>query len=1592
VTETILDRKSGWVTTKTKSRSEGTLQSLTRQHFDLGGRLDETDTYYNLAGVTDSGTNPNWGQEGTNFYRTREAYDSAGRHFLSSSADGTVTWTAFDDLGRPTATWFGADDGTTVSGGPEDMGLVQTDETVYDNAGVGDGNVTATRTYYQAYDLNGDRDGVPKCRETRFYYDWRNRLVITCTDATAASTPGTAIVRTLDNLGRATEERTYDGSATIEYEAGVPAVSNGTLLADVSTDYDDRGYVYRVTQHPVGNVGANPSGGLVTNYWHDGRGNVVLQQGPDGVLEKAVYDGAGRLTASLTETSDERVISGTFTEYAGDRVSQTRVGLSEETAELVSECFYDTHGDGTGASTPWLTAVKTRNMDGWVSTKYEYDAAGRPYATVLPDGTRTVQTFDALDRPLVTKTLKGPTLLSQTRNIYDPQKPFLTSSWLYKDSSTNDYLETSYAYDDLGRLCKVTEPGGAFTKTRYDEYDTLLGTYLGTDEGGTDDAASIDGDTLLEQTLPSYDDAGQVWLTRQYSRKPAESGYGTLTTDNARVTSTATWFDELGRVAEVVDYGTDATAAAAHGSSGPAPGASTDYNVTVYGFDAYGRPYQTTDNAGHITRTFYDSSGRTQYVVENYTGDFDPENDTPGADTNRTTGYVYNDAGQMVRETAFAGEGTRTGQITTYVYAFDLTDKGCPVVRGDLLRAVICPDSDDFVSSGSLESGSDETYDRVETTYYADGSVKTRTDQRGVVHTYTYDAMGREVSDAVTLPEESAVDATVLRIDRTYDDWGRLATITSYGDDETIVNQVAYDYGPWGGVATSWQSHSGAAVTTGTSQSPSVRYEYEGAGSGAVPHVRLTSVIYPDGREVAYHYTGDAISDKLSRVASIGDLQFPYARFTYLGADMIVEVDHPAVTGGLTLSYGADGSAGLDGLGRVVDQKWTTGEGETETTVDEFTYGYDLSGNRMWRNVVPAESPYDVRDETYTYDCLNRLTEVRRGTVEGETIEEAGYAQSWILDAVGNWDNFTTDADGAGSGQEVTEAREHDAANEITSIPGGITPAYDAAGNMVSGPKPGSAPGDGQTGQTYTFDAWNRLVAVEEWTWDDANEDGVFQAGEKSTPVPVAEYQYDGLNRRTAKLVYDAPSETWTRTDFYYNEDWQVLEERLATNVEDDDKGQVASAPSVQYLWDPRFIDSAVLRWRNANPEDPDLEETLYYTTDANFNVTSLVDPDGAVVERYVYDAYGTVTVLDPDWSPRTVNASALGNVVLFTGHPLDGETGLYYARARYLQPALGIWLSPDPAGYTDGMNVYEYCTSNPMRASDPTGQWAEYEVLPGDQFLPGRASFKVIHVYEAGVVSWFCGGLGEYKDTIYIPSADWYHMYKRAFFTQVMRNNRSLSALGSCGGYAAIGMETAISASPYADLYGVLTGQSIVTGDKLTGWERALSVAGICPGIGHLADIKACEKFIAAANKTRRAKGLAQISLSAAVDLCEGIKAARAGDKEGVAASIRRLEEAGDLRGAQKVRQVASFANTIEKHHMLPLKHAEFFRSKGLDPEAYAIPLERWKHRLKPTGIHTSADHWNAEWGIWIKNHQEATTSAIMRKLDEMKNDFGLD
>jgi len=85
------------------------------------------------------------------------------------------------------------------------------------------------------------------------------------------------------------------------------------------------------------------------------------------------------------------------------------------------------------------------------------------------------------------------------------------------------------------------------------------------------------------------------------------------------------------------------------------------------------------------------------------------------------------------------------------------------------------------------------------------------------------------------------------------------------------------------------------------------------------------------------------------------------------------------------------------------------------------------------------------------------------------------------------------------------------------------------------------------------------------------------------------------------------------------------------------------------------------------------------------------VQDDGTLDERYEYDPYGKVYVLNADFgldSSGGDGKSDVDNLILFQGLMLDEETGLIYNRYRYLHATLGRFCQRDPLGYVDGGHV----------------------------------------------------------------------------------------------------------------------------------------------------------------------------------------------------------------------------------------------------------------------------------------------------------------
>ena len=518
-----------------------------------------------------------------------------------------------------------------------------------------------------------------------------------------------------------------------------------------------------------------------------------------------------------------------------------------------------------------------------------------------------------------------------------------------------------------------------------------------------------------------------------------------------------------------MDVGTNGGTAWTRPATPPAP--SDTALVTSYVYNSAGWVQDVTDPRGIDTRTLYDALGRTTETIQAYTGAAE------GTENDVATEYGYDGDGNVVYVQADEPNGAY--QKTAYVYGVS-TASGSAVNSNDILSAVQHPDP----TTGNPSASQQDTY-----TVNALGQVTSMTDRNGNVHQYSYDVLGRLTSDAVTTLG-AGVDGAVRRIDTAYDSQGNAYLVTSY-DAPTggnVVNQVEDVYNGLGQLTAEYQSHSGAVNLNTT---PAVQYAYTEMAGGQ-NNSRLTSMTYPSGYVVNYNY-GAGLDSSISRLSSLSDSGGVLESYKYLGLDTVVERDHPQNNVNLTYisQNGSTGDAGdqytgLDRFGRVVDQNWY--DTNTATSTDDFKYIYDRDGNVTDRlNVLDS-----IFSEGYSYDNLNQLTTFSRNT---------GHSQSFVPDALGNFTSVVTDG--------TTQTRTANQQNEITSISGAGAVTYDADGNTTA---------DG-SGNTYVYDAWDRLVRV------------------VNNGTTVASYGYNGLGERITE------THGTTTTDLYYSAAWQVLEE-----------------------------------------------------------------------------------------------------------------------------------------------------------------------------------------------------------------------------------------------------------------------------------------------------------------------------------------------------------------------------------------------------------------------------------------------------------------
>jgi RHS repeat-associated protein len=997
-----------------------------------------------------------------------------------------------------------------------------------------------------------------------------------------------------------------------------------------------------------------------TDLGYDAMGRQSRVETPGGTVTRIVYHPRGWVLGQWVGTDDV---------WATD-ADPTGGGAAGNNMVQITGYLYDSGSPGLDGNLTTLTQYQDSTSGNNRVTTYGYDFRNRKINETGEINVYIAYTYDNLSRV---------TEIQQYNSSSSSSVLIAQSAWNY-DNAGRAYQRVQYAVnpvsgavgnsltdnywcDPLGRLVKVNAAGSSMSvKTVFDTIGRVTKVYscLNTSETGYPYPISVASATVFQQVENTYDFASNLIqiIARHRMHNASGTAHGDLgnptTSPTARVYYQASWQDPLGRTLYAANYGTNAASSFTRPSLAPSSSATILVSQTVY--DTYGQPYQTIDPKGIVQQSAWDNAGRLTQVLDNYVSG------GTGADQNRETDFTYNADSRIATITAV--NSVTGNQVTTYGYGTTLTNSD--VASNDLVVTTTYPDSGVVTQA-----------------YNRQNQIKTITDQIGNVHTVLYDLLGRLSHDCVTTLI-SGTDSTVLRISRTYEVRGILQNITSYNNatvgSGSVVNDVQFAYNSFAQVVNEYQSHSGAVNTSTT---PNVAYAY---ASGSANQIRMTSMTYPNGRALNYNFgVGGQTNDLLSRVGSLIDNNGTthMADYTYLGLNRIVQ-DAYTSEPNVALTYikqagesngdAGDQYIGLDRFGRVVDQRWislavasSSSSSSSSPALERVQYGFDQDNNRNFRNNLVASGG---QDEYYTYDSLQRLLTLQRGTLNGGRTGIGGtptWEEDFSFDKTGNWHSGSSSSSGGyvtklSGTTTLSQNRTHTEANEIASIPTATgtawtVPVYDSNGNATTIPQPASL----GSGYNCAYDAWNRLMSV------------------KSGGTTVSSYQYDGLNRRVNKTISS------TR-DYYYSRQWQILEERVGGSGSSDR----------QFVWGQRYADDLILR------DCATYSPTRLYVLHDYFNPTATINTSGAILERYGYNAYGQPRYLTASFGGQT--GSNYGWETLYGAYRADGETGLYQVRNRYLHSSLGGWISRDPLGTTAGLNLYEYGHNTPVNTYDSDG------------------------------------------------------------------------------------------------------------------------------------------------------------------------------------------------------------------------------------------------------------------------------------------------
>ena len=1225
---------------------------------------------WHRIGVTAQSSSDAFTNDGS--YMTTTEYDARGRAYKMTDAEGGVTQTVFDLLGRPIESLRG-----TVSSTPIVVSRMFYDHTLDGMSmpvhGTGNGNLT-----YTEYN-----DGT-HLRVTERWFDYRNRLIGQKNPVAPHQ------VFKYDNLGRAVSTASFTSDSG--FGSGAPGSLPDADLASLTrstysqTLYNTRGMMYRSLQ-AIDPTGVTSSDSLQSDSWFDGAGRVVASWSPSTAGTKTEFDALGRPSVTYVTNRYDDAIPGAAGTHA-DALSVT-----DDHVVMQVEYAYVANGK-PGAGATELVATRMRLHDHPETTDGDgpLDATNAVTAFVLSE-------FDDASRMIrqhnygTNDTVNGAFIA----NTSAPSRPSVTSG-----APDGGALVSEVGFDSWGRTVSQTSPGGRTTLTVLDPLSRQIAvveaqsnvTETHIELGASD--WSVNWSSAYPSPASPSNDADRVTtflydglsnVVRRTAHLPDGTSqstqyvYGTVTTGSGVTASQIASSHLLAKV----HYPDETTGG---------PNTAAEYTVS-YGYNRLGELTGITDQNGTSHAYTLDTAGRiTSDVATPASGnpvglDLSVDEITTAYDNHgRVTDIKSLSSSTVVNAVQF--DYTPLHQIDTMVQD-NHGDIGGPndyTSEYTYTNAVASAGGGNYSRLTSIRYPAQSSGDTVSVEYGAFGSISDRISRAdgmdvtgwavGSDELVDYDYLGQSIPVRVSYPATSTTSSVGVSLDYIKNHDGTDGSLTDryFGFDQ--YGRIVWQ----GWVNEGFSPRSGFAGLPDRTPLIARRYEYDAdsnrvrdydgrpGGVGPIPADRDWIYQYDDLERLETAYRGQQ-TPGTGTPGSVNEDFTVSAGSVDWGLDILgnwdtVSDDSHGVWPVVWSNNAIERENRTHNMANELLSRSNPGPGGSVSIITQPSY--DAAGNIADNWPVPS-TPIAL---TYTHDMWNRLVRVEKSSDGTDVLENEYNGLNWRTKR----------------GIDLSQSSYDGIDEERTYY---YSPSWQLLEEHVDSDLLAEAnPADRIDrkaqqfwGLRYIDDAVARRI--------DRDNDGTWSTS------PVDNFLYLTDVMFSVRGVADNAGNMHTRLDYT---PYGVAKHRYAADITGD---------GLVNFFDIQAFQAA---YNSGSPLQPG---DAGYNPNADLNGDNLalgfVFEYGAYIARYnAYSAGGANPTVNDGWIDNLTDINGPDSSVGYHGYVFDlagqpGESGgLYLSRHRYYAPEEGRWLARDPLGHVDGLNVYSFVGQNPIGYTDFLG------------------------------------------------------------------------------------------------------------------------------------------------------------------------------------------------------------------------------------------------------------------------------------------------